>query len=53
MATYKIIITEHNICEVEVQADNREQALEIAESAYWEHPEKYCFDCHETDFEIK
>ena len=51
MKTYTVTIKEISKCEVEVEAENLEEARAKVEKEYWKNPNEYVFDCYDTEFE--
>lgn len=51
MAEFTITIKEICTCEVEVEAETREEALAKAEEEYWKAPNDYCLEPRDTFFE--
>lgn len=51
MEKYSITITEISKGTIEVEADDYEQALEIAENEYFNHPDYYVLEPYGTIFE--
>lgn len=49
---FKITITEIHEADVYVEASDYEQALEQAESDYWENPNGYVLEPRDTKFEV-
>lgn len=53
MGVYKVIITEINKGEVEVEAKSREDAVRLIETDYGEHANDYVLEPEDTTFEAE